>query len=225
VHNIYFRDFSNDLLKDHTQVKPKYLENVKIDAPSSSLSGTVGVLHRKHRSYDVWSVGNNEGQPVGGEEVRGFTCLLPRKKKNGKLYKGTLHLGPSVAFLIFATIFLRIAPKPIARHLVLSAQDVIPTPDPSVPVAADSARTHQNPPRQSYPEEALKYRFMPYGSLVANDDATSAHEMDIDMEVDGEKGIERGDETPGKKLKDSKGKKRKVEGDTPKKSKKAKTIV
>ena len=75
-------------VSDHAQVKPKYLENVQIDLPSASQSKTVGVLDRKHMSYDIWSVGDDDRLPVGGEEVRGLSCLLPRKKKNGKLYKG-----------------------------------------------------------------------------------------------------------------------------------------
>jgi hypothetical protein len=75
-------------LRDCVQVKPKYLENVKIDVPSSSRSATVGVLNRKHRSYDIWLVGDDDGQLIGGEEIRGLSCLLPRKKKNGKLYQG-----------------------------------------------------------------------------------------------------------------------------------------
>jgi len=117
------------------------------------------------------------------------------------------------------------APKPIARHLVVSAQDIIPTSDPSVPVAADSARTYQNPPRQSYPKELLKHRFMPYGSLTGTDDATVAHDIDVDMGVDAAKGSTMEGGTPGKSFKESKGKKRKVEADTPKKSKKPKTVV
>lgn len=71
------------------KVKPKYLQNVQIDVPtSSSRSATVGELNRKHISFDIWSVGDDEEQPVGGEEIRGLSCLLPRKKKGGKLYNG-----------------------------------------------------------------------------------------------------------------------------------------
>lgn len=69
-------------------MKPKFLENVKIDVPSLSRSAKVGVLNRKHISYDIWSIGDDEEQPIGGEEIRGLSCLLPRKKKGGKLYKG-----------------------------------------------------------------------------------------------------------------------------------------
>ena len=129
----------------------------------------------------------------------------------------------------------KLAPKPIARHFVLSAQNIIPTSDPSVPTASDSAQIYQNPPRQSYPKELLKHRFMPYGSLVRNNDINAAQDTDVDMGVD-EEGKGKGSQpkligSPGKKTKDSKGKKRKVEGDSKmeddllKKSKKAKTAV
>jgi len=193
-------------------VKPKFLENVPIDLPSSSQSKRVGVLNRKHVSYDIWSVADDDELPVGGEEIRGLSCLLPRKKKNGKLYR---------------------APKPIARHIVLSAQDVLPTPNPSVPTASDSAQIYQNPPRQSYPKELLKHRFMPYGSLVGNNDVNAAQDKDVDMDGDAEgKGSQpKLGASPGKKTNESKGKKRKVEGDpkmegdSPKKAKKAKIVV
>jgi hypothetical protein len=62
---------------------------------------------------------------------------------------------------------------------------------------------------------------MPYGSLI--DGATQ--DMGIDVEEAEEKGIEKDGASPRKKLDESKGKKRKVEGDTPKKSKKAKTVT
>ena len=174
-----------------------------------------------HMTYGQW-VTMKDNLSAAKRFADSHVCYLGRRKTASsiKVHCISVHL---LRFNIHD--FLRIAPKPIARHLVLSAQDVIPTLDPLVPPAADTARTHQNPPRQSYPKEVLKHRFMPYGSLIASADATSAHEMAINMEVDGEKGIEMGDETLGKKLKESKGKKRKVEGDTPKKSKKAKTTV
>jgi hypothetical protein len=76
-------------------VKPKYLENAKVELPSSSKSARIGTLNRKHATYDIWSVGDNDDdQPVGGEEIKGLSCLLPKKSKNGKLFRGD-HL-PSV---------------------------------------------------------------------------------------------------------------------------------
>lgn len=53
---------------------------------------------------------------------------------------------------------------------------------------------------------------MPYGSVAQNDGG-----LDVDMGV-GDEG-----KSPQKKSKEPKGKKRKVEGDSPKKSKRAKT--
>ena len=76
-------------------MKPKYLENLQLHKPISSVSsshrsGLVGTLKRKHTTFDIWSVGDSDDddQPVGGEELKGLSCLLPRKKKKGKLYPG-----------------------------------------------------------------------------------------------------------------------------------------
>jgi len=117
------------------------------------------------------------------------------------------------------------APKPIARHLVISAQDITPTPDSSLIAASDSARTYQNPPRQSYPKELLKHRFVPYGSLTRNDTGVTEEDVEIEVEMDAEKDVMEDGTIPEKKSKKSKGKKRKMEEDAPKKSKKAKTIT
>ena len=70
------------------QVKPKNLDGLEIDAPSSSRSGQVGSLLRKGTVYDIWSMGDGDTEFVGAEEMRGLSCLLPRKKKSGKLYVG-----------------------------------------------------------------------------------------------------------------------------------------
>jgi hypothetical protein len=74
-------------------VKPKYLENIQLDKPISSVSprsAVVGILKRKHTTFDIWSVGDDgdDDLPVGGEELKGLSCLLPRKSKKGKLYPG-----------------------------------------------------------------------------------------------------------------------------------------
>ncbi|KAJ3869866.1 hypothetical protein EV359DRAFT_24552, partial [Lentinula novae-zelandiae] len=123
-------------------VKPKHLENMTISLPDSSSNHRntkVGVLNRKQESYDVWDVGrlDEESTAGGGEEMRGLSCLLPRKKKHGELY---------------------IAPRPIARHLLISAQ--IPKPSSS----EDYLMPTQNLPRFSYPQELLKHRFVAFGS-------------------------------------------------------------
>ncbi|PPQ82373.1 hypothetical protein CVT25_008334 [Psilocybe cyanescens] len=140
------------LIRVPESVKPKYLENLKVDVPSSSASSCIGTLKRKHTAFDIWSVGDDDSQPVGGEEIKSLTCLLPRSSKKGKLYPIS---------------------KPIAHHIVVTAQPVTPT----LPPNGESLQ-YQNPPRHSYPKEILKHRFMPYGSIVnANNDVT---EMEVD---------------------------------------------
>jgi hypothetical protein len=74
------------------QIKPKHFNDAIFDAPSSSSSThTLGQVKRKHEIYDLWSLGDRDdgdvdhGQ-IGGDEMMGLSCLLPRKSKNGKLY-------------------------------------------------------------------------------------------------------------------------------------------
>ncbi|KAG0692385.1 hypothetical protein DFH29DRAFT_985796 [Suillus ampliporus] len=135
------------LIRVPDSIKSKHFDGLEIDAPSSSRSGQVGSLSQKGTVYDMVD---------GAEELRGLSCLLPRKRKSGKLY---------------------MAPKEIARHFVVSAQPTIATPPehPSI--------LHQNPPRLSYPKELLKHSFVPYGAkLSINSDHAS---MDVDDQVEG----------------------------------------
>jgi len=74
------------------QVKPKNLDGLEIDLPSSSRSDQVGSLSRKSAVYDIWSMGDDDTDFAGAEELRGLTCLLPRRKKMGKLYIGKLFV-------------------------------------------------------------------------------------------------------------------------------------
>ena len=60
------------------QVKPKYLENIKINHPSSSKNERLGTLVRKYATYDIWSIGKEDDQPIGGEEIMELSSLLPR---------------------------------------------------------------------------------------------------------------------------------------------------
>ncbi|CAA7260898.1 unnamed protein product [Cyclocybe aegerita] len=133
-------------------IKPKHLANLEVDVPSSSKSSCIGTLQRKHAAFDFWSVGDDDSQPTGGEEIKSLSCLLPRKSKKGKLYP---------------------APKPIAHRIVVAAQAIIPTP----PTDA-GATQYTNPPRHSYSKEVLKHKFMPTGSMV---DVTSSHTEDVVM--------------------------------------------
>ncbi|KZT74032.1 hypothetical protein DAEQUDRAFT_285788 [Daedalea quercina L-15889] len=145
-----FGDFDWDALKDNEELelwvvrvpqglKPKHLENIKLDSPSSSQTSRIGSIDRKHASFEVWSLGDSPSDHVGGEELKRLSCVLPRKSKGGKLYQ---------------------APKPIARHIVVTAKPEVPTP------AADSEVVFNNPPRPQYPLEVLKHCFMPLGALA-----------------------------------------------------------
>ncbi|KAI0657208.1 hypothetical protein C8Q70DRAFT_1056094 [Cubamyces menziesii] len=135
-------------------LKPKHLQDAKLElSASSSKTARLGSIERKSTTYDVWNLGEDEADTIGGEELRGVTALLPRSKHAGKLYQ---------------------APKPIARRLVVSARPTLPTPQ-SSPEA--SPVSHQNPPRPKYPKELLTHRFMPIGSLAPVEDDTA---MDVD---------------------------------------------
>jgi len=147
------------LVRVPNSIKPKHLNGAVFDAPSSSSTQTLGQVKRKHETYDLWSLGNRDGSDVdcdqiGGDEMTGLSCLLPRKSEDGRL-----HLGP----------------KPITRRLILAASP--PTPGTQNPTVL-----HQNPPRHSYPSERFKHRYTPYGSSTPALAPTSA--MDVDQEGD-----------------------------------------
>ncbi|KAJ7215305.1 hypothetical protein B0H12DRAFT_1154665 [Mycena haematopus] len=205
-------------------VKPKYLETAQLGFPpgakrDSKKSAKLGTLQRKYVAYDIWSVGDDEPEeiPIAGEEIKGLSCLLPRKSKKGKLYA---------------------APASIARTIVMAAQPVKPTPDLSGASSSSSRPVHTNLPRESYPLESLTHRFVPYGAADAaggGDDGPGR--ATTPMEVDAEVLVPETPETAPKTNKSSKkekkekeddkklkGKKRKGEdGQSPKKPKKAKT--
>ena len=72
----------------HCQIKSKHLKGLEIDSPSSSRTALIGHLSKKNASYDVWCIGGDDAEVVGAEELGGLSCLLPRKRKDGKLYIG-----------------------------------------------------------------------------------------------------------------------------------------
>ena len=142
------------------------------------------------------------------------------------------------------------APKRFTRHLVIAAQAVVPSPiAPSESGPDPETGKYKSVPRQRYPAELLKHRFMPYGSFGGIDESVVGPvkgedvAMDVDVEevaspkkqkkVDDKKKDEAVKEKDTKKspvaeTKKSKGKKRKGDADvtgtpTPKTSKKAKT--
>ncbi|KAG6826391.1 hypothetical protein H0H92_016001 [Tricholoma furcatifolium] len=145
------------LIRVPDSIKPKYLESTTLERLSSE-KGRVraATLTRKQGTYDIWSIGKEEDDgTVGGDELKAISCLLPRKSKKGKLYP---------------------APKPIARHLIVSAQPAVPTPDPS---STGPIQPYSRPPRQSYPKEVLKHAFKPYGSIGGVKE-TAEDAMDVD---------------------------------------------
>ena len=162
-------------------------------------------MERKYATYDIWSIGSDDKgeSSIGGEEVTGLSCLLPRKRKNGELYQGEQsngHLSPQ-----FIHSFLRPASKPITRHLVVSAQAVLPTPLVTAPSAG-----HKNVPRQVYPQERLKHRFLPYGSQWLPPEDADVMDVDAQAEtLDESKSPQKPADSPDKTIRK---KKRKGEG-------------
>jgi hypothetical protein len=153
------------------QIKPKHLNGASFDAPSSSSTHTLGQVKRKHEAYDLWSLGDRgdndvDHDQIGGDEMNGLSCLLPRKSKEGKLYLGENLFRRRGAFLLVTDLFC-IGPKPITRRLILAAS-------PPVPAAHTPAVLNQNPPRHSYPTERFTHRWTPYGS------STLDPAMDVD---------------------------------------------
>ncbi|KAK7438447.1 hypothetical protein VKT23_018059 [Stygiomarasmius scandens] len=167
------KDLELWLIRVPEGVKPKYLDNLTLKIPSSSSKTTrAGTLPRKYTTFDVWNVGDNndhtEGAVAGGDEIKNISCLLPRKTKKGQM---------------------RLAPRSISRHLVVSAQHAKPSkieaetsPDASTSTS-DPAITRQNPPRFTYPEEMLKHRYVAFGSTA---DARCGPSKDKNEGKDGE---------------------------------------
>lgn len=181
----------------------------------------------------MWSIRKNDSEisdirsravPVGGEEVLGLSCLLPRRKHGGKLYSCTclLHL---VVIHNFLSAYVT-GPKPIAHHLVVSARNPLPTPDPSSPELPT-----QDPATRRYrhPQHLLKHHFVPYGGNgVTHAGKTSMMDTDDVVEVTREEvaaPLHSGkSDGPTKEdaSKANKPKKRKGDADSPKRTKKVK---
>ena len=171
----------------------------------------------------MWSLGDDDAEAVGGDELRAVSCLLPRRKKNGKLYQGASPLPSSrVVFLRLTSPMIECnnaAPHAISRRLVISARPSLPTPPASSPES--SPVVHQNPPRPRHPPELLKHRFAPLGSLAPIEDSG---EMDVDttpatQPTSKPSKPSKADAAPVEGTK----KKRKGDAGSPKKTKKAKT--
>ncbi|KAI6143914.1 hypothetical protein BKA82DRAFT_4178955 [Pisolithus tinctorius] len=185
------------LIRVPDSIQAKHLEGVEIDLPISSRTARVGSLTRKNVVHEIWSAGEDDTDLIGGEELRCLSCLLPRKKKKGKLC---------------------IAPKAVARHIIVSAQQATPTAPGPQPII------HQNSPRPSYPKDVLKHKFVPYGARSQLDITAVEESMDVEISAPPDIVSEQPqEEAPQVSEKVSKGKKRKKEGETPKKSKKHKS--
>ena len=115
--------------------------------------------------------------------MKGLSCLLPRKSKDGKLYLGEAVFSKYLATRTHTVVSdCYVGPKPITRRLVLAAS-------PPTPGTQNSAVVQQNPPRHSYPPERFKHRYTPYGSstpipVQQPSAADSATTMDVDQEGD-----------------------------------------
>ncbi|KDQ18651.1 hypothetical protein BOTBODRAFT_154605 [Botryobasidium botryosum FD-172 SS1] len=120
-------------------LNPKYLDGVSIQLPSTSRTGKLGTHTRKGVTYNIELINkqdDSEDSIIGGEEMKSFTCLLPRKRGNQHLYQ---------------------TPKPITRHIMVSQSLDFPTP--SSPITLEL--THR-PVQQT---ERLRHSFAPTGSL------------------------------------------------------------
>ena len=83
------------LIMLYLQVKAKHFENVHVSLPTSLRSEMIGTVSRKTADYDIWSVrdeGADQTTRVGGDEVLGLNCLVPRKRKGSQLFSGKLPL-------------------------------------------------------------------------------------------------------------------------------------
>ncbi|KIM61112.1 hypothetical protein SCLCIDRAFT_915300 [Scleroderma citrinum Foug A] len=144
------------LIRVPDSIKAKHLEGLEIAPPVSLRTARLGGLTRKNVTHDVWSIGDDDIDVMGGDDVRGLSCLLPRKKKKGKLC---------------------IAPKAITRHIIVSAQPPLPTPPENQPIV------HQNPARPSYSQDMLKRQFLPYGARSQLNETTAEGPMEVDSTI------------------------------------------
>ncbi|KAL0070384.1 hypothetical protein AAF712_002215 [Marasmius tenuissimus] len=145
-------------------VQPKHLNNVSIQLPSSSASSSKSKL---------------------GEEIKNITCVLPKRKGKGEMRLGVFQLLKAILLVLVSDVF--VAPRPIARRLVVSAQEVTATP----PEETDPTLEQQNPKRFSYPKNLLKHKFMPYGSRSHLQSPSEDVEMDVEVPQTQEKEKEK----------------------------------
>lgn len=101
VRPILFLSYPTNLLRkkiNKFQVRAKNLQGIQVLSSPSSIVGRVGELSRKSIAYDIWSlsasssssasIGDSHHPHVCAEELNGLSVLLPRKRKDGKLFLG-----------------------------------------------------------------------------------------------------------------------------------------
>ena len=77
-----------------------------------------------------------------------------------------------------------LASKPITRHLVVSARPSNPTvPNDTEHNASSTQPVYKNPPRYRHPQEALKHRFMPVGSLAPTEQSAIYIDEELSQDV------------------------------------------
>ncbi|KZV90804.1 hypothetical protein EXIGLDRAFT_770472 [Exidia glandulosa HHB12029] len=183
--------------------KSKQLESASLQAPTRK-SAQLGSIKRKSGSTVTHIVKRAE-EDDGAEEMSNLRCLLPRKRKGGKMFR---------------------APKPFAQHIVVTRVPATPTPDAPVDLSASK--------RVSHPTSVYKHRFEPCGikgvQAAAMDDSSQAlrnddDEMDEDEPVEpkkSKKDKKRDKDGGDKEEKERKKRKAAADASTPKKSKKTK---
>ena len=125
---------------------------------------------------------------------------------------GSFKVKTSLIIFHHSEPTLRPASKPITRHLVVCAQPVLPTPAKNADSASSSGPSYKNPPRQVYPPERLKHRFLPCGShLQLSEEELDVMDVDVQaVKLDQIKPPETSADSPDKTTRK---KKRKGEGD------------
>jgi hypothetical protein len=134
------------------------------------------------------------------------------KAENSFSVRVTCSIFPLVSFTRTTPL---VAPKPVTRHLVVTARPAEPT-RPAPGGAASDPATFENPPREAYPDEVLTHRFRPYGDPGDPPPAPPEDQMDDH---------EHAEEGAKEKEKEKRKKRRGEAGESPKKVKKAKTAA
>jgi DNA-directed RNA polymerase I subunit RPA34.5 len=166
--------------------------------PLSQNSSTGGPIARitagkKQTQYDITLASNS----TGAEEMKGMTCLLPRRTRSGKLFI-CQYLFLFLVRTIIET-YPNSAQKPLAGHILLSESPAAPVASTSVAQGDLSTTTSSAVPfpsskRFSHPPHLLKHRYAPTSArrpnirTVAADYNTALREdsqRDTFMELDG----------------------------------------